>query len=331
MPKISMIVPVFNVEQYLPHCIDSILNQSFRDFELLLIDDGSSDNSGNICDRYAENDSRIRVFHKENGGVSSARNVGIDNAIGDWIFFSDADDELFPDGLSILYASIGYNIDLVMAGYERYNNDGKLSYSMPIRSHKILNRKEGVRNMFRPLYYEYQGYLWTKLFKREIIQLGVRFDERIYFNEDRLFCVNYLCLQKGDVFYTTTPVYKYYERNSSAISTLKKGFNYKFLTDFDSYLQIMHLISIYGLLQEAKIIKFSFISSYMRIRSMMKYNGIQDLELKHRMKIILYRYVFPTDLLRYYFIKYGKQIAKLLGMNRVNVIKKIFRKYWYDR
>ena len=202
---------------------------------------------------------------------------------------------------------------------------------MPIRSHRILNRKEGVRNMFRPLYYEYQGYLWTKLFKREIIQLGVRFDERIYFNEDRLFCVNYLCLQKGNVFYTTTPVYKYYERSSSAISTLKKEFNYKFLTDFDSYIQIMHLISMYGLLQDAKIIKFSFISSYMRIQNMMKYNGIQNLELRNHMKIILYRYVFPTDLLRYYSIKYGKQIAKLLGMSRVNFLKKIFRKYWYDR
>ena len=153
VPKISIIVPVFNVEQYLPRCIDSILNQSFRNFELLLIDDGSSDNSGNICDRYAKNDFRIKVFHKKNGGVSSARNVGIDNAIGDWIFFSDADDELFPNGLSILYASIGHNVDLVMAGYERYSNDGKLAYSMPIRSHRILNRKEGVRNMFRPLYY----------------------------------------------------------------------------------------------------------------------------------------------------------------------------------
>ena len=76
VPKISIIVPVFNVEQYLPRCIDSILNQSFRNFELLLIDDGSSDNSGNICDRYAKNDFRIKVFHKKNGGGSSARNVG---------------------------------------------------------------------------------------------------------------------------------------------------------------------------------------------------------------------------------------------------------------
>lgn len=331
MPKISIIVPVFNVKQYLHRCIDSILAQTFTDFELLLIDDGSKDSSGKICDEYAEKDSRIRVFHKENGGVSSARNLGIDKAIGDWIFFSDADDELFLDGLSNLYANVSDGIDLVMAGYERYNGDGKLSYSIPIRSHRILSRQEGIRNMFRALYYEYQGYLWTKLFKREIIQSGLRFDERIYFNEDRLFCVNYLCLQKGNVFYTTTPVYKYYARESSAISTLKKDFNYKILTDFDSYVQIMHLVSKYASAQDGKIIKYSFISSYMRIRYMMKYYGVQDSKEKKRMKTILHQYVSSVDLLQYYFIRYGRQIAKSLGMNRVDIIKKVFRKYWYGK
>ena len=80
-PKISIIVPVYNVELFLPRCIDSILNQSFADFELLLIDDGSKDKSGAICDEYADKDVRIKVFHKANGGVSSARNVGLDNAV----------------------------------------------------------------------------------------------------------------------------------------------------------------------------------------------------------------------------------------------------------
>ena len=86
-PIISVIVPVYNVEQYLPHCIDSILTQTFTDFEVLLIDDGSTDNSGRICDEYAKKDNRIRVFHKENGGVSSARNVGLDNAEGEFLGF----------------------------------------------------------------------------------------------------------------------------------------------------------------------------------------------------------------------------------------------------
>ena len=91
-PKISVIVPVYNVEQYLPRCIESILAQTYNDFELLLINDGSSDNSGNICDEYAKNNSRVRVFHKENGGVSSARNMGLDNAQGEYVVFVDSDD-----------------------------------------------------------------------------------------------------------------------------------------------------------------------------------------------------------------------------------------------
>ena len=91
-PKISVIVPVYNVEKYLPRCIDSILSQTFTDFELLLIDDGSPDNCGKICDEYAAKDSRVRVFHKPNGGVSSARNLGLDNARGEWIAFIDSDD-----------------------------------------------------------------------------------------------------------------------------------------------------------------------------------------------------------------------------------------------
>ena len=93
-PKISIIVPVYNAERYLHRCIDSILAQTFRDFELLLIDDGSKDNSGYICDEYAEKDERVKVWHKENGGVSSARNVGLDNARGEWVTFADSDDWL---------------------------------------------------------------------------------------------------------------------------------------------------------------------------------------------------------------------------------------------
>ena len=92
IPQISIVVPVYNVEKYLERCIDSILAQTFTDFELLLINDGSKDSSGLICDKYAEKDSRIRVFHKENEGVSRARNLGISNARGRWLCFIDSDD-----------------------------------------------------------------------------------------------------------------------------------------------------------------------------------------------------------------------------------------------
>lgn len=118
-PKISVIVPVYNVEKYLRRCIDSILAQTFTDFELLLIDDGSKDSSGEICDEYARNDERVRVFHKENGGVSSARNLGLDNAKGEWVSFVDADDIIYSNNLDILFEVARNNptINFVIGNY----------------------------------------------------------------------------------------------------------------------------------------------------------------------------------------------------------------------
>ena len=113
-PLISIIVPVYNAESTLNQCIDSIINQKFTDWELLLVNDGSSDRSGEICDEYAAKDSRIKVFHKENGGVSSARNVGIDNSLGKWVTFIDSDDKIFDDIFSLLKYSNG---DLIVFNF----------------------------------------------------------------------------------------------------------------------------------------------------------------------------------------------------------------------
>ena len=109
MPKISVIVPVYNVEKYLRKCIESILNQTFREFELILVDDGSTDSSGKICDEYALKDSRIKVIHKENGGASSARNAGLDVAKGEYIGFVDSDDWIEMDMYGELYRLIKEN------------------------------------------------------------------------------------------------------------------------------------------------------------------------------------------------------------------------------
>ena len=108
---ISVIVPVYNAEKYLHRCINSILAQTFVDIELLLIDDGSTDSSSVICDKYAKKDQRVRVFHKENGGVSSARNLGLDNAQGEWIAFVDGDDWVKETYLSNLLSHVREDID----------------------------------------------------------------------------------------------------------------------------------------------------------------------------------------------------------------------------
>ena len=119
-PKISVIVPVYKVEKYLPECIESVLAQTFTDFELILVDDGSPDNSGAICDAYAARDPRIRVFHKENGGVTSARRLGVEHSRGGWIMFVDGDDMIFKEALSILWYKIDDGLDMVEGRYSNF-------------------------------------------------------------------------------------------------------------------------------------------------------------------------------------------------------------------
>lgn len=135
-PKISVIVPVYNVQKYLSRCIDSILAQTFTDFELLLINDGSKDNSGKMCDEYAKKDTRIHVFHKENGGVSSARNLGLENVQGEWITFIDSDDYLNINFLSNL---IKYdNFDHIVGGNQTF---GEININRGINKKIIIDLK----------------------------------------------------------------------------------------------------------------------------------------------------------------------------------------------
>ena len=129
-PKISVIIPVYNAESTLRRCVDSVLAQTFTDFECLLINDGSKDRTGKICEEYAAKDNRIRVFHRENGGLSSARNLGLDNAKGEWISFCDGDDCLCKNSLAILYSNINDDVDLVVGGIYCNYSGNKL---LPVR------------------------------------------------------------------------------------------------------------------------------------------------------------------------------------------------------
>lgn len=242
-PQISIIVPIYNTERFLCRCIDSILTQTFTDYELLLIDDGSTDGSGAICDAYAEKDSRVRVSHKENGGVSSARNLGLKEAKGEWVYFPDSDDIIVEDALSMMICLISDNIDYVICGYEVYNEMGQCTYAISEKKQCVLTQQDALMEMFRPSDYYYQGYLWNKLFKASIIrENALAFEKEIKFNEDRLFNVGYLCHINRNVAYSTAPVYKYYERSTGAMASLTQRFNPFFLTDLDAFIKIGDLL-----------------------------------------------------------------------------------------
>ena len=205
---ISIIVPIYKAEQYIHRCIDSILAQSYTDFELLLIDDGSPDNCGAICDAYAAKDSRVCVFHKENGGVSSARNLGLDKAQGEWITFIDADDYLHPQFLYTLYTN--NHVDLVVSSFQMI---GTTEYWDNILTDQHYNSQQLQEDIVKLSVTINLRTPWGKLFRHDIItRNNLLFNERMHFSEDWLFVLNYLMYTHSLV--TVSNPYYYYERGN---------------------------------------------------------------------------------------------------------------------
>lgn len=234
---VSIIVAVWNVEPYLRRCLDSLLAQTYSSLEIILVDDGSTDKSGDICDEYAAKDKRIKVIHKINGGASSARNQAIDIASGKWIWFVDADDYVENNALEVLIQMAEtQTCDMVMAGYTIVDELERKKRLHMSDNTKLLSYQEGLLEMFAPKDYPYQGYVWNKLFRASIIKENkLRFEEDIHFNEDRLFVVNYLCKSMDNVAYTTQPIYNYCQREGSLMKSSHAGYDPRYASDFKAY------------------------------------------------------------------------------------------------
>jgi glycosyltransferase involved in cell wall biosynthesis len=210
-PVISIIVPVYNVEQYVERCIESILVQTFQNFELILIDDGSTDGSGEICDAYSLKDTRIIVIHKINGGQSSARNEGLEIARGGYVGFVDADDYLAPGMFKTLYdLVVKYNADISECGFISVFQDREIvcDYGSGIEF------GEGDYLLGKFLGSDIFYGVWTKLYKKELFS-EIRFPEgRIY--EDTWMTL-YFCLQPLKYVRTQKPLYFYDQRSMSTL------------------------------------------------------------------------------------------------------------------
>ena len=215
-PKISVIIPVYKAEKYLHRCVDSILSQTFTDFELILVNDGSPDNSGAICDEYAQKDSRVRVFHKENGGVSSARNLGLDNAKGEYVTFCDADDYVGIEWLATYNKGLTKNTDLVVQGFYRITGNDVYKNNL---SSFFGNTVADMRKMIKLLVTSSCfGYIWVKAFRRNLIeQYNLRFDNNSSFTEDAQFIASFLeyassfhIIDKANYYYTVPDKQKKY-------------------------------------------------------------------------------------------------------------------------
>lgn len=193
-PKVSIIIPVYNAEIQLRRCISSVLLQQYEDFELILVDDGSTDASGAICDEYAQKDSRVRVIHKANGGVSAARNDAIASAQGEYLQFLDSDDWITPDATRLLVATAkNTDCDLVVADFYRVQGE-RVSRKGDIAKEGVLTREEYAAYMMQNPALFYYGVLWNKLYKRRIVvEHGLKMNEEIRYCEDFLFNLEYMC------------------------------------------------------------------------------------------------------------------------------------------
>lgn len=218
IPKVSIIVPIYNAEKTISRCVDSILNQEFTDFELLLVNDGSKDDSGAICDAYAAKDERVRVIHKENSGVSDTRNLALDLAKGTYLQFLDADDWITPNATRLFVETAEqYNCDMVISDFYRVVGE-RVSHKGAIEENGILTKEGFAAQMMENPADFYYGVLWNKLFRRDIVEkYKLRMDSSISWCEDFMFNLEYI--RHCEVFYALqVPIYYYVKTKGSLAS-----------------------------------------------------------------------------------------------------------------
>ena len=217
-PSVSIIVPVYNAEACLSRCVESVLNQEYENFELLLADDGSRDGSGSICDAFAAADSRVRVFHKENSGVSGTRNLCLSQARGRYLQFLDADDWITPDATKLLVRAMEeHRCDLVVADFYRVVGE-RVSHKGDIDEDGVLSREEYAAHMMENPADFYYGVLWNKLYRRDIVEKhSLRMDPDISWCEDFMFNLEYI-RHAQRFFALQVPIY-YYVKTKGSLCT----------------------------------------------------------------------------------------------------------------
>lgn len=243
-PTVSIIVPVYNAEKTLERCVDSILNQSYEDFELFLVDDGSTDGSGALCDACAARDRRVQVFHQENAGVSAARNLALDHAGGEYLQFLDSDDWITPDAtVSLVRSAREHQCDLVIADFYRVCGE-RVSHKGDIDEDAVLSREEYAAHMMENPADFYYGVLWNKLYRRDIVAAHhLRMDPEISWCEDFMFNLEYI--RHAQRFYALqVPIYYYVKTKGSLASqslSITKTVRMK-LTVFEYYHQFFKTV-----------------------------------------------------------------------------------------
>ena len=307
---ISVIVPIYNVEEYLPTCIESILNQTYKDLEILLIDDGATDNSGKICDEYAKRDNRCVVIHQQNKGLSGARNTGLNHATGEYISFIDGDDYIHPQMLEILYEALQKgDYDFSMITFKQVEKYSKEDVAVTVNNKNTLIVK--LSSLMKRLYNVNDSSLkwsevnfqvvWNKLYKRSLIS-NLRFkqtsSEDIEFN-------NRVYLRVKSCILVNVPLYYWVQRVSSIT---KQPINKNFINRADSYILCLYEIPIGNDLYRAMCLEKLY-KTIVNVRYRSKKNKLYDYAISHT---LILKQQTIKEFVRNKHISLSKKIGLLL-------------------
>lgn len=219
-PKLSVIIPAYNTAKYIEECVDSVISGTYRDLEVLLVDDGSTDGTGRLCDRLAEKYSSIRVFHTNNRGLSEARNLGIEHATGQYIGFVDSDDVVAPNMFQTMVRYLTSDVQLVVCRYLRYQEDDVKLIGKQANSINVVNQAGAMERLIQN---EYGPFVWNKLFSKKILDTKhIRFPKDRRICEDLFFTWEYIKHCKKAVFIEDS-LYFYIMHNGSIMNTFRQS------------------------------------------------------------------------------------------------------------
>lgn len=323
---ISVIVPVYNASIHIKKCIDSLIEQTYRNIEIILIDDGSNDNSYEICKEYEKKDKRIRAIQKENGGVSSARNFGLKIAKGDYIGFVDSDDFVEKDMYNLLINSINKNLSQIAICNLYYENQNKEQiYSYSYIDEGVFTRYKFPSNMYNIL--SINGYVCNKLYDRNLIYKNnkfIKFAENIEVSEDSLF--NYEIFDKNEKFvcsYIDKKLYHYIQEKNS---TCNQKFSLKKLQHFIVRKSEIEILDKNNL--DSNFLKVDYVICFVKTKILMRllnikktveYEKVEKLEKKY-LKLISLKSISNRLKIKYLVAKYCPIIYRLkIILKRENI------------
>lgn len=314
MDKVSIVIPVYNIDKYLNKCVDSIIQQTYSNLEIILVDDGSTDKSGTICDKFAKIDNRIRVIHKQNGGLSDARNVGIENATGKYICFIDGDDYIDSNMILEMHKLANENgCEMVVTNFVRETDDNKVTFEVLPPNLGVCDAHKSMKNMLLTNLSACNKLFLFKLFDDIKFPVGRTYED--------IFTIPQITLKCSKIYFDDTYYYHYMQRNNSIIHT---SFNINKMDYYYSVKEIFEISKKINITKEAECFCILALSNLL--------NDIYPFRKKYRDEYkMVYSEMKKLNYIKNNLIPKNKKIMLFLQMNNMVWLARFLKKIYTNK